>query len=175
MMQIKNFNILTGTTLSLLLCAAAIAPANANSINAQASDQLLAQNNDDMQNYRRGTVKSIAGNLVTVGLDDGDTETFWVPHMELGQLNLRGGTPVYVSDKRIVRVVRPGDLVIVETPTSSDRSERIAQVFEELKRKTTEQRTTVISEPVPSPAPVRRTVTTPRRVQEVEEPVRALW
>jgi len=175
-MQIKNFKVLTGTTLSLLLCAAAIAPANANSIDAQASEQLLAQNSDDVQNYRRGTVRSITGNLVTVELDDGDTDTFWVPHMELGQLNLRGGTPVYVSDKRIVRVVRPGDLVIVETPTSSDRSERISQVFEELKRKTTQQRTTVISQPAPRPAPVRRTVTTPPPVQEeFEEPVRALW
>ncbi|NEO37616.1 MAG: hypothetical protein F6J90_15275 [Moorea sp. SIOASIH] len=167
MLKIKNLNVWTGTTLSLLLCTLAMAPAKANPMGEQAQNRILKQ--DRGQELDKGTIKSIVGNMVKVKLDNGDSKTVWLPTSKLRQLHLTEGKEVLMAGNRIVNVVSSSDLASSETRrvTSS-----VTEVLESLQQRRIERinriRRTFIS------TPVQPNVTTPPRTP-IGIPVRALW
>ncbi|NEO03085.1 MAG: hypothetical protein F6J94_14730 [Moorea sp. SIO1F2] len=167
MIKIKNLNVWTGTTLSLLLCTLAMAPAQANPMGEHAQNRILKQ--DRGQELDKGTIKSIVGNMVKVKLDNGDSQTVWLPTSKLRQLHLTEGKEVLMAGNRILNVVSSSDLASSETRrvTSS-----VTEVLESLQQRRIERmnriRRTVIS------TPVQPTVTTPPRTP-IGLPVRALW
>ncbi|AOY81918.1 hypothetical protein BJP36_20430 [Moorena producens JHB] len=167
MLKIKNLNVWTGTTLSLLLCTLAMAPAKANSMGEQAQNRILKQ--DRGQELDKGTIKSIVGNMVKVKLDNGDSKTVWLPTSKLRQLHLTEGKEVLMAGNRIVNVVSSSALASSETGRVTS---RVSEVLESVQQRRIERmnriRRTVIS------TPVQPTVTTPARTP-IGLPVRALW
>ncbi|NEO14615.1 MULTISPECIES: hypothetical protein [unclassified Moorena] len=167
MMNIKKFNVWTGTTLSLLLCTLTMAPAKANSMGEQAQNRILKQ--DRGQELDKGTIKSIVGNIVKVKLDNGESKTVWLPTSKLRQWHVAEGKQVLMAGNRIVNIVSSSALASSETTRVTS---RVSEVLESVQQRRIERmnriRRTVIS------TPVQPTVTTPPRTP-IGLPVRALW
>ena len=167
MMKIPNLNVWTGTTLSLLLCTLAMAPAKANSMGEQAQNRILKQ--DRGQELDKGTIKSIVGNIVKVKLDNGESKTVWLPTSKLRQLHLTEGNQVLMAGNRIVNVVSSSALASSETTRVTS---RVSEVLESVQKRRIERVNpiprTVISTPVQP-----RVITPPP--SPIGIPVRALW
>lgn len=167
MMNIKNLNVWTGTTLSLLLCTLTMAPAKANSMGEQAQNRILKQ--DRGQELDKGTIKSVVGNIVKVKLDNGDSKTVWLPTSKLRQWHVTEGKQVLMAGNRIVNVVSSSALASSETTRVTS---RVSEVLESVQQRRVERVNptprTVISTPVQP-----RVITPPP--SPIGIPVRALW
>ncbi|NES80980.1 MAG: hypothetical protein F6K10_05995 [Moorea sp. SIO2B7] len=163
-MTIKNWKITTGTTLSLLMCAVSTTPVMANPISEQAQRQY--GNQASRYGGTTGRIRSIVGNLVTVELEDGESQTIWVPRADLGRWNLRPGMNVLIDENRIVGTAS-ATTVAAQTGNLSSRTARLWREYEAGLRQRQRYQTTVTR------STTQRTVTS---YPETDYgPVRALW
>jgi hypothetical protein len=67
-----------------------------------------------------GTIRSMAGSLADVELENGETQQISVSRAEIGAMNLIEGTQVYVADDEIIAAARSTSTDTMSSPSSTD-------------------------------------------------------
>lgn len=178
------FKLVFGTSLALLASAFILTPAKANppQTQAQADTEMDAEMEMETEEVETevetettnvegttGTIKSIAGSIVTVELEDGTVEHIYVSQPDLGRWNLIEGMMVVVSEGKIVGISE--SKVAVEQ--SSSLSSRTAAIWQELEASEGAQ-TSVSTTEVETTQTETTTYEVPQPQPEAA-PVRALW
>ncbi len=169
----KRLSILAGTTVSLIACAVAIAPANANSIGEQVNLHARKEIREGQQ--FTGKIVSIVGDLVAVEFEDTD-ETVWigVSQVDLRRWSLVEGMYVsLVATGRLYRITGiASESIIVQQSRATGRTAaawrqigqgRRTQVTIPRRSTTTQRRTTRQRTQQFVPAPAQ------------SQPIRGLW
>jgi hypothetical protein len=163
-MNFNKFHLLAGTVVSLTLATTLATPANANQL--ESSTEVVAARNDDYTGEAVvGTIRSIAGNVVTVQFADGTTGRYWLSRADIQRWSLVEGTDVLIADDTIVGVSR--GIVVAESTYRS----RTAELWRELETTST---TPTRTEPTRS-VTIEQTPTTTTYPEVQQRPVRALW
>lgn len=193
-MHNQKMKIMTGTMLSLLLSAATVCPALARPVVEPESKQ--SQTEEEVKNTTKakGTIQSISGNVVTLKMSDGMTQTVTLKQEDVTRLELEPGMEIsfMLDDNKMASEVS----VVQASTTATDSSGVDATTNREV---TTQRRTTVGNTQTPTmdstttpttssttevteTTETQETQSTTTETQEVEEtqstestPVRALW
>ena len=121
-MKLKNLKLATGALLSVGMFAVAGTPAIAQSLTESSQSNLeIAQSN---QMIMLGRIQSITGNVATVRLEDGSTETIGLSRAM--STRLTSGQTVFVSNSEIVELNTRGS--IASPSYNPDRFERIGNM-----------------------------------------------
>lgn len=133
-MHVKKLSLLV-SVLTLLLGAIATETVRAESnIELNLDEPMwMAQRSAPRAPRVRGIVKSVVGTQVLVELDRAQEPFLWVgvPQAQLGALNLMGGTPVFVEDKKIVGLA---PYAVPIPPRPSNFSSRIQALWADYER-----------------------------------------
>ncbi|AFY79606.1 hypothetical protein Ple7327_4505 [Pleurocapsa sp. PCC 7327] len=111
----KNLKAIASTTLSLFLCAVAIAPASAQ-YSPRQSQQPTQRRMMQQQEQQIGRIRSVSSttstSTVVVALEDGTTQTLQVSNAnpDLGQARLKTNDYVLIRNERIVGVANRGTI-----------------------------------------------------------------
>ena len=174
-MRIPKMNVFAGAMLSLLLSGVSVYPAMARPTGKVEAGPVIGQtsapsntspsNTSPTSNTQtiRGTVKSIAGDVVTLQLPDGTTRDVTLQQGDAARLNLKPGTRLSVTldDQNVaskVSVIRSSTSTTTTTTTTTRRRTVQAKPAP-VQTQTTQQQPTTQSAPA----------------QQSNAPVRALW
>jgi hypothetical protein len=104
----KNLKVLTGTALTLSLCAIAIAPASAQY--SPRESQQPTQERMQQKQQEVGRVRSMSDSTVIVELEDGTTQTFEVSPSDMEEWDLSANQYVLIRDNQIAGVANRGTI-----------------------------------------------------------------
>jgi hypothetical protein len=108
----RNWKILTGTTLGVLMSTVAIAPASAEYVaqHLQPQDSMEQRESMGSRETKVGQIQEISGSTVTVMMKDGMSKDIETSPNTLTQMNLSQGSYVLVSNDAIIGAAERGTI-----------------------------------------------------------------